>query len=316
MNYLDWRLHTESVSVNAKTMFWIGSKRDGSNAVLRTVYTIVTFTLLLSSSGNARRDCPEHESASGEGNYYNNYSGGGGSVSPFQFMAFASITISTVLNIINNINNNNNNDNNNNNNNNLDSVNVNTGKRRRRRRNSHGDFEKRPQCSAWDSGDVMIECLESHVKVRASWRLLGIACLNYSVFRTPKKRLHYKCVQSRNQIAYATRIGFPFFAAGNLGIDMRVMRIQKERTRITIVYWSRCFFFLLRNYVFVSILFLEPLGFLPAWQHTISLRPFGKWGRYKVDPQSARSAFREQERKKTTQLTTRIFRGSYHYDHL
>ena len=48
-------------------------------------------------------------------------------ISPFQFMAFATITIGTVMNIINviNTNNNDNNDNNNNNNNNLNSDNVN-----------------------------------------------------------------------------------------------------------------------------------------------------------------------------------------------
>ena len=39
------------------------------------------------------------------------------SLSPFQFMAFAAITISTIINIINAISNNNNNNDNNNNNN-------------------------------------------------------------------------------------------------------------------------------------------------------------------------------------------------------
>ena len=39
------------------------------------------------------------------------------SLSPFQFMAFAAITISTIINIVNAINNNNNNNDNNNNNN-------------------------------------------------------------------------------------------------------------------------------------------------------------------------------------------------------
>ena len=50
------------------------------------------------------------------------------SISPFQFMAFATITIGTVMNIINvvNSNNNDNNNNDNNNNNNLNSDNVNT----------------------------------------------------------------------------------------------------------------------------------------------------------------------------------------------